>query len=272
MVCQSCQIHWLGQVDFKLACALQKKLSAKRADNKINNALLFLEHDHVFTFGFNGYREYLRISEEEIADRNISCFQVDRSGPAAFYHGPGQLVGYPILDLQECGYSYHSYIKLLEKVIIHTFALFGVHAYREPGCSGISVMGSSLTSDDSDWLYSDNNSALVAAIGINVDENNVTRHGFFINVNPCLEHFNLIMPNGLKSCNFTSLQEVLGKPISVKDVIDATVRSFTKVFNFSLDVNQALLIDEKQMFGLQGVPGGWINDNGAFKNTYQFKR
>lgn len=267
MVCQCCQIHWLGQLDFQLAYALQKKLAAKRADNEIDNVLLLLEHPHVFTFGFNGYREYLRISEEEIAHRKISCYQVDRSGPTAFYHGPGQLVGYPILNLREYGYSYHDYIKLLEKAIIYTLASFNVHAYREPGCSGISVVGSSLSSGDTDWLYSDSNSALIAAIGVYVDNRNVTRHGFFININPCLEHFNLIMPNGFKSCNYTSMQGVLGRPISIKDVADAVVRAFARVFDLTPDVSQTLLADKKQMDGLQGVLGGWVNDSRAFESA-----
>ena len=272
MVCQCCQIHWLGQLDFQLAYALQKKLAAKRANKEIDNVLLLLEHPHVFTFGFNGYREYLRISEEEITRRKISCYQVDRSGPVAFYHGPGQLVGYPVLNLQEYGYNYHDYIKLLEKVIIYTLASFGVHAYKEPGCSGISVVGSSLTSGDADWLYSDSNSALIAAIGINVGKNNVTRHGFFINVNPCLEYFKLIMPNGLKSCNFTSLQEVLGKPVTVKEVTDAVAKSFARVFKLAFNVGQPLTIDKKQTYGLHGTMGGCVNDNWAIGTVCQAAR
>ena len=272
MVCQSCQIQWLGQLDFQLACALQKELSAKRADNEIDNVLLLLEHPHVFTFGFNGYREYLRISEEEIANRNISCYQVNRNGPAAFYHGPGQLVGYPILNLREYGCSFHDYIKLLEKVVIQTLALFKVHAYSEPGWSGISVMGNNPASNDVDWLYSNSNSALIAAIGINVDENNITQHGFYINVNPSLDHFSLIMPNNRKSCNFTSIQEVLGRPVLATEVADVVSKSFARVFGFVPKTGRVLPVEDHKGEGLRVMPGGWSNGNRAFKSAYQIER
>ncbi len=273
MVCQCCQIHWLGQLDFQLAYALQKKLSAKRAGNEIDNVLLLLEHQHIFTFGFNGYGEYLRFSEEEIADRSIACYRVNRNGPAAFYHGPGQLVAYPIISLREYGYSYHDYIKLLEKVIIQTLAVFKVHAYSEPGCSGISVVGNSVTSDGVNWLYSDNNAAMIAAVGIDLDHNNITQHGFFINVNPNLEHFKQIMLNNHKPCNFTSLQEILGKLVSVKTVADVVAESFTRVFGFESKLDKALpVIKQRGVNGSQAMPGGWISEKRAFESARKSER
>ena len=248
MGCQYCHVRWLGKMEFKAAWNLQKEMAARRLAQKIPDTLLLMEHPPAYTAGFEGHREHLLIGAEEMVRRDISYYEVDRSGPI-IYHGPGQLVGYPILNLRECGYSYHDYIRLLEKVIIHALSAFNIRAVREPGRSGVWVVHSPI----SDGPHpNDEGVAMIATIGVNVDKRHITRHGFFVNVNLNPEHFDLIVPYGFKARHTTSLQRVLNKPVETRMVIETVVQSFSHIFNMELVESQLTMASptRKQPIGV----------------------
>jgi lipoate-protein ligase B len=136
------------------------------------------------------------------------------------------LVCYPILNLQEYDLSYHDYLKLLESVIIHTLASFKVRAFRQRGQSGVWVFtGSPIPSSTSEWRP-----AQIGTIGVRLNERQITSHGFFININPDLGFFDLIVPSGLSGCWVTSLSQVSKKPVEVDAVLEAVVQSFCEIF------------------------------------------
>jgi len=236
---RQCRVEWLGQVAINKALKLQRELAAQRAAHQVPDTLLLMEHPPVYTRGFDENWEQLFISREDIAQQKIDYQPVDRNGPV-IYHGPGQLVGYPILNLRELGYSYHDYIKMLEKVIIQTLAHFNVRTFSKPGRTGVWVIANSPPL--SEWSHArDDEVALIATIGINLDDRNITRHGFFINVNINPDRFKLIIPHGLQGGSVTSLQQVLNKPVDIEDVIEAVVQTFCQLFNLKLSPNQSAM-------------------------------
>ncbi len=221
--------QWFGRVEYETALILQKELTAQRATQQIPNTLLLMEHPQTYTVSNEGHRDYLLANQEELARLKIAYHRVNRGGPVA-YHGPGQLVCYPILNLKELGLDYHRYIKMLESVIIHTLATFKVRAFRQRGQAGVWVYVDSAIPHSSEWLPPDSNIAQIAAIGIKLDQNHVTSHGFFININPDLSFFDLIVPRGLLGCRVTSLREALNKPIEIGSVLEPVIQSFCEVF------------------------------------------
>jgi len=225
-----CQIQWLGQVEYETALNLQKELCARRAANQIPDTLLLLEHPHTFTVGLDGHREHLLIDQAEMARLNIAFHRVDRGG-SVIYHGPGQLVCYPILNLREHGFEYHRYIKLLESVIIHALASLKVRAFREQGQSGVWVFSSQPSfNTHSEGPQPESGAAQIAAVGIKLNQNNITSHGFSINVNPDLNYFKWIVPSGVQGCQVTSLRQVLGRPIEIGLVLEPVIQSFCEIF------------------------------------------
>lgn len=225
-----CQTQWLGQTEYEIALSLQKELSAQRAANQIPDTLLLLEHPHTYTVGIDGHREHLLIDQAELSRLNIAFHRVDRGGSVT-YHGPGQLVCYPILNLREHGYGYHRYIKMLESVIIRTLAAFKVRAFREHGQSGVWVFAHQPSFVGlSEGPQPDNGVAQIAAIGVKLNQQHITSHGFSINVNPDLKFFDWIIPCGLQGCRITSLQQVLNQPITISSVLEPVIESFCKVF------------------------------------------
>ena len=221
----SCDIQWLGQIEYGAALSLQKELVARRAANEIPNTLLLLEHPRTYTVGIDGHREHLLVNQEELRELNIAYHRVDRGGSVT-YHGPGQLVCYPILNLKEYNWSYHHYLKMLESVIIQALASFKVRAFRERGQPGVWVFtGNPIPSSTSEWRLGQ-----IAAIGVKLNEQHIASHGFFININPDLGFFDLIVPGGLQGCRVTSLSEVLNKPVEIRSVLEPVIQSFGKVF------------------------------------------
>jgi lipoate-protein ligase B len=238
-----CHPQWLGQIEYGAALNLQKELAARRAANEIPDILLLMEHPHTYTVGNDGHREHLLVNQEELARRNVAYHRVGRGGSVA-YHGPGQLVCCPILSLKEMGLDYHGYLKLLESVIIHTLAAFKVRAFRERGQPGVWVCTGATIQQDSEWLQPDHSIAQIAAVGVRLDQNHITSHGFFININPDLGFFDLIVPRGLRSCQVTSLAEVLNRPVKIGSVMEPVIQSFCKVFEMepaSLEINSSKL-------------------------------
>ncbi|RMF31223.1 MAG: lipoyl(octanoyl) transferase LipB [Chloroflexi bacterium] len=216
-----CVFWWLGRVDYGRAWAFQRAWAAARAEGRLPDALLLLEHPHTYTFGRSGRREHLRLSEAECTRRGIALYDVDRGGNVT-YHGPGQLVGYPILRLTDYGLDYHGYLRALEEVLIQALGVLGVPAHREPGYTGVWVRGV------------DGSPEKVAAIGVKVDARGITRHGFALNVDPDLSYFEGIVPCGIADRGVTSLARLLGRPLPMQEVVRAVVAAFRRTFQVQL--------------------------------------
>lgn len=201
----------LGVVPYREAWALQRCLVERRRAREIPDTLVLLSHPPVVTLGRAGTTEHLLGSADELAARGVEFVETDRGGDVTF-HGPGQVVGYPILDLTERERDLHRYLRDLEESIIRALDAFGVAAGREPGLTGVWVEG-----------------AKVAAIGIRVSRW-ITHHGFALNVGTDLSYFDLIVPCGLSDRPVTSMEEILGHPVERSDVEDALEAAFDEVF------------------------------------------
>lgn len=199
----------LGRVSYAEAHALQERLVGERAADAIGDTLLLLEHDHVFTLGRRGKPEHLL--EPMDGGRPIPLFEVARGGDIT-YHGPGQLVGYPILRLGDHGGDVVRYLRLLEEALIRATATFGVEATRNPPFTGIWSAGEKL-----------------ASIGVSV-RRDVTWHGFALNVSTDLSYFDRIVPCGLPWARMTSLERLTGGPVALAAVADAVAEAFADVF------------------------------------------
>lgn len=195
------------------ALDLQRDLVAQRQAGHCSDILLLLEHPHVITLGVGAGRSWGNVlaSRRELARRGIELHEVSRGGNVT-YHGPGQLVGYPVLDLKPDRRDVHRYVQDLEEVLIRTARVFGVTATRVAGLTGVWVDGDKL-----------------AAIGVRLSRW-VTSHGFALNVATDLDYFKLIYPCGLRNCGVTSLTALTGRPLSIHDVESVLVREFADVF------------------------------------------
>ncbi len=217
------EADWLGRVPYDDALALQRQSAAEIALNAGPDRLLLLEHDPVYTIGSRGKPEHLLMSEQECAQQGIAVRLVDRGGDIT-YHGPGQLVGYPILDLKRYYGSrglqrpdLHLYLRELEEVLIQTLAIFGVTGQRFTGYTGV-------------WVDTSVGKMKIAAIGVRVNARGISSHGFALNVDPNLAHFAGIVPCGIADYGVTSLSQLLGKQVQVEAVIEPLLRSFRSVF------------------------------------------
>lgn len=209
----SLDIRWLGSIDYASAWQLQRELVQQRREGTIPDTLLLLEHcPPVITLGRAAHREHLLVSSHLLQEMGIQLVETDRGGDIT-YHGPGQLVGYPILDLREHGRDVHLYLRRLEEALIDALRHFGVVAHRKEGFTGV-------------WVGEQK----IAAIGVKVSHW-VTMHGFALNICPDLSHFNLIVPCGIRDKGVTSLQRLLGREVTHEQVIPAVVEAFAQVFN-----------------------------------------
>lgn len=183
--------------------------------------LLFVEHEPVYTLGKNGKEEHVLISEEERVKRNIEYFHINRGGDITF-HGPGQLVGYPILDLEKFKTDLGWYLRNLEEVIILTLAEYGVKGDRSPGETGV-------------WIDPDSKGKerKICAMGIKCSRW-ITMHGFAFNINTDLDYFSHIVPCGIENKQVTSLQKELGREVSFEEVKEKVKKNFEKIFNAHL--------------------------------------
>lgn len=205
-----CQYRDLGLMPFGGAWDLQQELVAKRKRGEIPDQLLFVEHPHVITLGRNAKRQNVLVSESELERLGIELRPTDRGGDVT-YHGPGQLVMYPILDLRNWKRDVVAYVRALEQVIIESVARLGVRAETLAGCTGV-------------WV----GEAKLAAIGIHISRW-VTSHGVALNVSPKMEYFNCIVPCGIQK-PVTSLEAITGRVISHETIIPLVVERFSKVF------------------------------------------
>ena len=206
-----CLAGYLGRVPYEPALRLQQRLAQERAANRIPDVLLLLQHPPVFTIGrFRGRSEI--VAPLEVLNREgIEVFHTSRGGSIT-YHGPGQLVGYPILNLKELELGVRDYVHKLEEVVIRVLADFGIVGERNPQHPGV-------------WL----GDKKVCSLGINVSRH-ITMHGFALNVNTNLKHFDYINPCGISGVVMTSISKVLGHPIEVEATTNPLVSHFSAVF------------------------------------------
>lgn len=204
-----------GLVDYQEAWDRQESIFAKtlaiKHDNRVNqtttetpNYLIFTEHPHVYTLGKSGHMEYLLLDEAGLKEKNATFYKINRGGDIT-YHGPGQIVGYPILDLDNFFTDIHLYLRTLEEAIILTLADYGIEAGRYPGFTGV-------------WLDADNEKARkICAMGVRASRW-VTMHGFAFNVNADLNYFGNIVPCGIDDKDVTSMERELGYPVDITEV------------------------------------------------------
>ena len=188
----------------------QQALAAARARGEIGDQLLFVEHEHVYTNGWRGDRSNLLADDATLREIGASYHEIERGGDIT-YHGPGQMVAYPIIDLRAAGIGVRAYVNKLETTVIHTLAAFGVEAKAKSGIVGV-------------WV----GEAKIAAVGVKV-RHGITYHGFALNVNPDLDYFSHIVPCGLTGVTVTSLSAVLNRPVEISAVIPACARAFREV-------------------------------------------
>jgi lipoyl(octanoyl) transferase len=209
----------LGQVSYDTALKLQKTLSQLRKAGRIENTLLLLEHPPVITLGRNAEVTNVLASPELLARRGVELFEIDRGGDVTF-HGPGQIVAYPIFDLRsfEAKIGAVEFVRRLEEVLIRICGDFGISTQRIKGMTGV-------------WTYALRNKpeAKIAAIGVHISRG-VTTHGFALNVSNDLDYFDLIIPCGLAGKPVTSIERELQKPVSMEEVATAASRNFGRVF------------------------------------------
>ncbi len=216
---RDCELHELGRIGYGEAFQLQKALVERRKAGQICDQLLLVEHPHVITLGRNGKESNLLAGEEALRRAGISYFETDRGGDIT-YHGPGQVVGYPILDLREWKRDVVAYVRALEEALIRTLAVFGIRAGRLEGLTGVWVEGKK-----------------IAAIGVHISRW-ITSHGFALNVTTDLSYFQYIVPCGL-SRPVTSMAELGVKPES-RELVAALVENFSGVFDFRMLTQEAV--------------------------------
>lgn len=221
----------LGQMDYKEAWDYQEKLFAEIADIKLRNRkedlqietpnhFLFVEHPHVYTLGKSGDMSNMLLSEEQLREKGATFYKINRGGDIT-YHGPGQIVGYPILDLENFFTDIHKYLRLLEETIILTLAEYGLKGERSEGETGV-------------WLDVGSPFARkICAMGVRASRW-VTMHGFALNVNADLGYFDNIIPCGIRGKAVTSMHVELGGSVDVEEVKQKIVRHFAELFEAEL--------------------------------------
>lgn len=237
------------------AYALQKRIAAARKADAIGDVLLLCEHTPVITQGRNGKREHLLVSESVLRQRNVEFYESSRGGDVT-YHGPGQLVGYPILQLGGIRKDVVWYVRMLEEVMIRTSAEFGITAHREEGKTGIWVLPSAQTEErflspqadrltgsepekqkrrlaPFDMTVGSATAEKLGAIGVHISRW-VTSHGFAYNVATDLRNFDLIVPCGIVGRKATSLEKLLGRGVNLSGVAPKIVRHFGEVFGLEM--------------------------------------
>jgi lipoate-protein ligase B len=206
----------LGRTDYASCWELQRRLVGLRCAGAIPDTLVLTEHDHVYTIGKSGDDNHLLAGDEELRARGVAVYHNDRGGDIT-YHGPGQLVGYPILDLSEHTPDLHRYLRDIEEVVIRVLAAYHVPGVRMPEYTGV-------------WVGGDK----ICAIGIKTVRW-VTMHGFALNVSTDLSYFGRIIPCGIFERGVTSLESVLGCKVPLDEVIERVVTEFAQVFGLAME-------------------------------------
>lgn len=215
--------EWLGQVDYLTALDQQKKrVEQHKQNNAEPDQILFVEHPPTYTLGSRGKLEHLLLTHAQLEAESITVHKVNRGGDIT-YHGPGQLVAYPIFKLRRrsaqqghAKFSVHQYVRDLEEVIIQAIRPFGLAGWRYPGYTGV-------------WLGPKSEPRKIAAIGIHISRG-ISSHGFALNVSPNMIHFKHIIPCGIRDHGVTSMRQELNQPISLEELLPPVQLAFEQVF------------------------------------------
>lgn len=207
------EVQRLGLVPYAQALALQQALVQRRRAAEIGDQLLLLEHPHVITLGTSSSSDHILVGDDERALLGIELFETGRGGDVT-YHGPGQLVGYPIFDLKPDRCDLHRYVRDIEEVLIRALRHFGLRGGRKEGLTGV-------------WLDEEK----IAAIGVRVSSGWITSHGFALNVNTDLQFFDSIIPCGIRDHGVTSMQRAVGAEVSMDAVCEAVAAEFDALFH-----------------------------------------
>jgi lipoyl(octanoyl) transferase len=211
-------VRRLGLIDYQAGLDLQQALVEQRKRGEIPDQLLLLEHPDVITLGVKTRhdRSHVLQTPEALAAKGVALFETGRGGDVT-YHGPGQLVGYPVVDLKPDRCDVHRYVRDLEEVLVRAVAEFGIKAGRVEGLTGI-------------WVGPEGREAKLAAIGVRISRW-VTSHGFALNINTDLSRFGLIVPCGISDRGVTSMERLLGRRLPMAEVEDSIVTAFLAVFS-----------------------------------------
>jgi len=219
LVLNNCLTVDLGLIGYAEANALQKRVVAARKAGAIEDALLLCEHPHVITLGKSGKRENLLASEHVLRQKGVEFHASDRGGDIT-YHGPGQIVGYPILNLGAIRRDVVWYVRMLEEAMIRATAEFGITAERVAGKTGI-------------WVRVGSTEEKLAAIGVRISRW-VTSHGFAYNVSTDLRNFDLIVPCGIADRKATSLEKLLGRSVEEREVAPRIAKHLGEVLGLEM--------------------------------------
>jgi lipoyl(octanoyl) transferase len=206
------QARFLGRVAYDRGLELQDRLVSERRRDVVPDQLLLLEHDHVITLGSSAREDHVLVEEGERERLGVALFETGRGGDVT-YHGPGQLVGYPIMRLTGDRRDLHRYLRDLEEVLIRVVGGFGIRGERSEGFTGVWTPGGK-----------------IAAIGVRVSSGWITSHGFALNVHTDLSFFDRIVPCGIHERAVTSLERELGRRLSLQEVIPSVRDAFESVF------------------------------------------
>jgi lipoyl(octanoyl) transferase len=233
----TCRTLDLGLIGYAEAYAMQKRIVAARKAGAIDDVLLLCEHPHVITQGRNGKREHLLAGENVLRQKGVEFFETSRGGDVT-YHGPGQIVAYPILNLAAIRRDVVWYVRMLEEVMIRASADFGVSAQREPGKTGIWVAPNVTAAFRGGSFAADLAEEKLGAIGVHISRW-VTSHGFAYNVSTDLRFFDLIVPCGIADRKATSLEKLLGRNVDSRQVAARLAHHFGQVFGLKMEAASA---------------------------------
>ena len=216
------QAAWDRQENIFSATVLAKMANRTNAtETPVENNLIFVEHPHVYTLGKSGLPENLLLDEDGLKDKNATYFKINRGGDIT-YHGPGQIVGYPILDLDNFFTDIHLYLRNLEQAVIDTLGEYGIQGERYPGFTGV-------------WIDANNQKARkICALGVRCSRW-VTMHGFALNVNTNLDYFKNIIPCGIDDKEVTSMERELGFMPSMEEVKGKLLKNVSALFDMEIE-------------------------------------
>ncbi len=228
-------VYWLGQVEYRPACALQAALVEARKQGRIGDTVLLLEHPHVYTLGRRGRMDDVLLDRDALTRAGVEVHEADRGGEVT-YHGPGQLVGYPIMDIRPLGGPVR-YVRALEAALMEALASYGVEGHRQQGMPGV-------------WVGEPGNERKIAAIGLRVSRG-VSSHGFALNVSTRLSYFEHIVACGVPDLRVTSLKRELGGAVDPVAVREATAKALAT--HLRMDMHWGSAADIETILALEAA-------------------